>query len=757
MFENIKEAPRGAFLLPAWLSFSLRSHLSTFEETKTNMITCSTLGKNGRLGNQLFQIAAVIGLAKLSGHTYGFPEWAYQDAFVKPLPSAPEDYYKMTKEKNLDYYPIDVQSDTNYDLYGYFQSEKYFSEAQDLVKEYLTFNEDRFKRLREIKPGTIAVHVRRGDYVGNPNYAQLPLSYYLESIEYLQSKGLENVLIFSDDIEWCEEQFPGTFNFSDGRTEIEDLYLISKCEAVVMSNSSFSWWGAWLNGTEHVIAPNIWFDGPLKNHSTGNDLIPSRWTLFSNIKLPKLDLTDLTFTIPVMWDHTDREENLKLLLEYLTRRYETNIFVTEQGLVPKFKELCKNFPGVVYRLHKTESKEFERTKLLNEMAADAVTPYIANWDADVFISYEQIQACLDQLKSNQADMCYPYNGLFHRMKRDTLYSFQAFMTTKVWDSIPKRSVEYSQTSYGGAVLFNRESFIKGGMENQYMVSYGPEDYERYERFTKLGYKVTRVFGPLYHLDHFIGENSNATHKYFKHNEHIFAQVKQLDAEGLRTWISQWPWIKDVDVYGDKFFTDINDGARVAAAKILPHLIKPLGIVTVIDVGCGQGAWLSVAKELGCKVIGVDGKYVNKGSLLIDQSEFMTIDLTRHFKAAERYDLALCLEVAEHLPESRADSLIDDLCKLADHVLFSAAIPGQGGRNHINEQWQSYWAGKFNKRGYSTTDIRGLFWNEVEIPYWYKQNMFLYKKESSEPIYPSSNKMLDIIHPEKFRQVVESNW
>jgi len=144
---------------------------------------------------------------------------------------------------------------------------------------------------------------------------------------------------------------------------------------------------------------------------------------------------------------------------------------------------------------------------------------------------------------------------------------------------------------------------------------------------------------------------------------------------------------------------------------------------VVDVGCGDGTWLSVFREQGViDVLGIDGDYVEPENLQIPVHQFMTWNLTQPVLLNQTFDLAVSLEVAEHLPEESAFGFVDTLVRLSDVVLFSAAIPHQGGTNHINEQWPDYWIALFEAQGYIAIDIlRGRIWDNAEVQPWYAQN------------------------------------
>lgn len=194
---------------------------------------------------------------------------------------------------------------------------------------------------------------------------------------------------------------------------------------------------------------------------------------------------------------------------------------------------------------------------------------------------------------------------------------------------------------------------------------------------------------------------------------------------------------------------------IAATEILPYVFKFKNISSIIDVGCGNGSWLKAAKELGVKeVLGIDGIQVSPNEMNIEPSEFCKKDLTSFFDLEKKYDLLISLEVAEHLPETAANTFIKSLTNHSDYILFSAAIPGQGGQYHINEQWPNYWNEKFIENGYKAYDIlRNHFWNNKKVFWWYKQNMILYVKKNSDTMtnVKSNNFVSAIVHPDLYNK------
>jgi SAM-dependent methyltransferase len=160
--------------------------------------------------------------------------------------------------------------------------------------------------------------------------------------------------------------------------------------------------------------------------------------------------------------------------------------------------------------------------------------------------------------------------------------------------------------------------------------------------------------------------------------------------------------------------------------------------SVLDVGCGPGGWLRVFVENGVKFIqGIDGDYLEREQLLIDPQYFMAADLTKPIRIDRKYDLAVCIEVCEHLPPPSAVKAIAELTSAAPVVLFSAAIPGQGGTNHVNEQWLCYWRDRFAERGFTMVDaLRPRIRDDSRIAYYIRQNLILFLNDQMLALRPA---------------------
>lgn len=212
-----------------------------------------------------------------------------------------------------------------------------------------------------------------------------------------------------------------------------------------------------------------------------------------------------------------------------------------------------------------------------------------------------------------------------------------------------------------------------------------------------------------------------------------------------------------DYYNDSFYADQMDRSYKSAKKYVEFLSTIYKPNSVVDVGCGRGAWLKAFKENGAeKIVGFDGDW-NHQNKMIDQSiKFYNIDLNKPLVHKEKYELAISLEVAEHLDSSSAQNFIELMTHLSEVVIFSAAYTKQGGINHINEQPNTYWANLFKSYNYFPYDLfRPIFWGNNDIAFWYQQNTFLYIKQDSAIMRLITNagycqieniSFMDCIHP-----------
>jgi glycosyl transferase family 11/methyltransferase family protein len=693
------------------------------------ILSFALLGSHGRLGNQLFQVASTMGQAEKYGAQAAFPAWKYEQYFETPIPHGPLQSNRI-EERFFHHYDWDLQEDC--DLAGYMQSERYFGSTRLKLKK--EFVEECKAKADIFQRETICIQVRRGDYVGNPGYYQLTPNFYLDALtRHFPNWRDCNLLFTSDDIEYCRVHFESLPNayFSTGNTDIQDLALASACDHFIISNSTFGWWCAWLGEKPHskIVHSGHLFTGHLARKDT-KDYRPARWIEHKKDSY-KIPLRDLTFTIPVFLDHPTRRENLDLILCLLQTSFDSNYIICEQG-GDHFK-----YTGQWAKYIRSDAKEFHRTKMLNDMASQAETEYIANWDCDVIVPPAQVMMAVEELRAG-ADMVYPYAGGFARMARNPWFAtLQKSLDIGVVRNEPFKNREPGHNSVGGAVMWNRDSFIDGGMENERFISFGPEDCERHDRFKTLGYDIRRTGGTLFHMNHYVGDNSSPRNHRFTDNVAEQEKVHVMSRAELRAYIDTWPWRH---MYTSRYYHEISDGS-IRSAKIV---LGALGFepASVIDVGCGVGEWSNGHPDY----TGVDYR-IRKEDLLIPPERFVECDLNREWPEFGRtFDLCLCLEVAEHLKPSRAEGLIQMLCTHSDRVLFSAAIPNQGGTGHIHENWQSYWGELFKRNGFGAAkkqpDIRG----KADVELWYRQNIVLYERGAK-------GKVVDFVLPEYYMQIV----
>lgn len=237
------------------------------------MITFTNLGHMGRIGNQLWELATSISLALRNQDTYIFPPWQHEQDFnlhnCFSNSIVPTHIYR---EPHFHYKPINYTDTKNIvlDLVGYYQSPTYFKDYQDQIKHLFT-------PINKVptQSNTTAIHIRRTDYLKfAKEHGPLDINYYYRAMEIIDSKYY---MIFSDDIEWCKQNFRGDrFIFSEGRTPIEDLSYMIACEHFIIANSSFSWWGAYLNSNPNkiVVCPAKWFGPALAMHNTEDLYLP---------------------------------------------------------------------------------------------------------------------------------------------------------------------------------------------------------------------------------------------------------------------------------------------------------------------------------------------------------------------------------------------------------------------------------------------------------------------------------------------------
>jgi SAM-dependent methyltransferase len=673
---------------------------------------------NGRGGNRLYQWAFLSTLSRKYNVPYSVPKWDYDMFKSSPPVSAPPANLIKVKERSYtfsDYSDLDYPQ--NIDFSGFFQSESYFD---DKVKSEIQFKDDykssiktKFSRL--FARPTISIGVRRTDYLTLPYY-QLGANYYISALfEHFPEWRDYNLIFISDDLHWCKEHFGCLENaFFPESKDMEQMCLSSLCDHFIIANSTFHWWAAFMGEKEgtKVVQPTKLFAGKLLDQHGDVNFYSDRWIKHEE---KPVDLSDVTFTIPVFADSTDRKQNLDLTVCLLQKNFITNIIIGEQGTDELRQPNCEYV--------KFDLPYFHRTKMLNDMARMSKTPFIANWDCDVFTPPMQIIEAVHKLRQGQ-EMVFPYEWDFFRVSRKQRKNIFPYYDIGVFFSEECRAGGMKDSpqrpSLGGAVLWRKQKFFEIGGENEYFISFGPEDVERWDRARILGVNIERVKGRLFHIQHWCGPDSSVVNPYFKKNRELHHQIAAMDKKTLEEYINSWPWHKP---YTESYYENITEDATRSRDAVF----EILGIdksVTVVDCGGGTGGWGVGLKNYTC----IDYR-VPLDALLINPEQYIDQDLRKPFNMGEKFDVVISCEVIEHLEEEFTDTFIDNVCRLVKDdgvIIFSGAVPNQGGNNHLTERFQTHWAKKFRERGFYGTQHPCIKRDE-RIALYYRQNIVIYKK------------------------------
>lgn len=502
------------------------------------MLSFSRLGQIGNLGNQLFQIASVCGITDRALFPESWPYWNYftlPDNLVLANNNAFESLPKCI-ETEFTFNPDQFRP--NSDIEGYLQSYEYFSETQPL-------------RLRDPLPtiDAVAISIRRGDLVNNWVYDTPPIEYYIKAYE--QFFPGKQIYLFSDDTKYCEWHFApyGDKVKIINEDPITQLKIGAACRWHIISNSTFSWWMRWLHETsyEHTsgeigtcIRPRYNFSTTYRETHPETDYWPDEWQIFDWREHPKWDLTDVTFTIPVSIDSARRQINLALSVDFLRKNFDTNIHIMENGT-----NRCSHFSQWA-KYTRTVHRDFHRTKMLNDMAKEATTPYVCNFDCDTVFTPLAILEAVRKLREGY-EIVYPFDGTVLRIPfnhPDSVRELSRYIGSTGYadvGALTKVPLEPKCSSVGHLLFVNKEAFFKAGGENEYFISYGPEDAERWLRFNKLGMKIYRVPGPTFHLNHPLTTNSCNKAPYYDANHARKDWQDTLSKEELINEINSWTW------------------------------------------------------------------------------------------------------------------------------------------------------------------------------------------------------------------------
>ena len=491
----------------------------------------------GGVGNQMFQYALFLSLGKKFKNRSFFINMetlyeaehhqGYQLDYIFNVPVCyllnndirnkinlvPEIFKRNIIEKNFSI--IENFKDSTHPIWiidGYWQNEEYFSKD---IREHFKFDFSKLNRYNQkllsriaMTDKSVAVHVRRGDYVNNIKTYNLmggicTKRYYYHAFEQFEKSSV--FFVFSDDIEWCREnlKYPNIIYVTKkkSKNDWQDMALMASCKHQIISNSSFSWWSAWLNENinKKIITPPYWYNG-----NDNKIIIPGSW---HTIKLPKINnkYSDLTITIPVRIDSKERYRNLHIILEQLLKLSGIKIILLEADL----KSRVGYLPDEIRKVFVEDSNLiFHRTKYINMLSMLVDTKYLGVWDTDVIVISDNIRQALNLLRKNKADMVYPYDGRFYNIPNNTLNEYIQNRNEEIF--VKNKDMENSlliKHSCGGAFIVNKQAYLDAGGENEKFTGWGPEDLERYKRWEILGCRIIRLSGGIYHMRHPRKENS----------------------------------------------------------------------------------------------------------------------------------------------------------------------------------------------------------------------------------------------------------
>ena len=249
------------------------------------------------------------------------------------------------------------------------------------------------------------------------------------------------------------------------------------------------------------------------------------------------DLKDVTFIIPIKIDSYDRLNNYNIIINHLTSLFDTNIIVCESD-TESHEDKLKIHKNIEYVFHKSDGKTFHRTMILNLMTKMSKTNIVCNYDTDVIFPEQQYINAVKKIKDGNT-LVFPYGGQFMNVPKKF---FDIIKENRFYD-LHENELELSHpSSVGGAFFFDKEKYTVTGLENENFISWGFEDNERIVRLTKLGHRVARVPGMLFHLDHERTVNSAPNHPFYTHNMNEFSKINTMSRNNLETYIKTWRWL-----------------------------------------------------------------------------------------------------------------------------------------------------------------------------------------------------------------------
>lgn len=447
----------------------------------------------------------------------------------------------------------------------------------------------------------------------------------------------------------------------------------------------------------------------------------------------KFNLSDVAFLIPVRLDSIERLENLITSVRFLNNNFVTNIYILEadkinNGIIERvLGPVCK------YTFVKDYDTIFHRTKYINQLVSLNNERILVIWDADIIINTKQIYNAARNIRNNICDVCFPYNGTFYNVTDPLRYVFMENLDINTIESnINKLSVLYNNTQNGGGIFISREYFIKGGRECEHFYGWGSEDWNRYEKWKRLGYRIFREQGPLYHLHHSRNINGQFSSIIQRRrcrtilNETIYSIPCKNNKDSYDNVIidsDSGKWLHS-SLVGHEYDMGLADG--------IINILKKLNIQTVVDLGCGPGWYVEDMIQHGINAFGIDGN----PNIISQSSKFpcarmncKEYDLTIPMTNQRHVDGVICIEVCEHIPSEKENILIDNIIRFDSRLLIiSWASLEQKGDGHLNCKEQKDVICMFESHNYLLNREFTSFLSSCSKLWWIKNNILVFIKK-----------------------------
>lgn len=455
----------------------------------------------------------------------------------------------------------------------------------------------------------------------------------------------------------------------------------------------------------------------------------------------RYDFNDVAILIPIRIDSLDRLENITYVVNFLLKYCNINIYILHADIIQR-RYLERLLPiECKYCFIEDKDPIFHRTMYINQLFNISSEPILSIWDADVIIPPEQLYYAIKNIRYKCCDVCFPYDGRFFNVDSNikSVFFEEDFDIQVLKNQINKLKILYGNIQNGGVLFISRDAFIDSGCEDESFYGWGPEDWNRVEKWKVLNYRISRSKGPLFHLTHVRDINGNYSSMFQRRN-----CQRELTSTKYKTKKEFCGSCPSIDY--DKSVVTINHSNGIwthenfighyfdnGLSDALLKFIFKFKIKDVIDYGCGPGWYIADMRQEGINAHGIDGNpnLLKQASLFPDVSNnCMILDLSLPYTPMRKYDLLISIEVGEHIPPDREFTFIENICNATNKfMIISWASPLQKGDGHINCRDNQYIINQLEKRGFhllikETEEIR----NSCDA-WWLKQNILcLYKNK-----------------------------